>query len=300
MKKGIRVLAGLLVVQLGVLLLIYRPTAIMQDTPDGEPLAPFPAQRIDEIHIGDNKEQEAQLQLVDGTWLLPDLDGLPADASKIQSLIDTVTGDDIGWPVAETVAARQRFQVAAYYFRRRITFIGDGELLGTIYLGTSPGFRKVHARNDAQDEIYYLEFNAFDAPALSESWLDRKLLQIAEPMAIEGPDFGLIQEQGVWRNSAGGQPEQRELDALLLALRSLQVDAVADEDDQRSLSELTPSLSLRITDAVGSCKLELYELDGSYAAYSSRHALFFTLSAYDFDRLAGIDGKLLATAKPDM
>lgn len=299
MRKGIYALTGLLMLQLVILLLVYRPASILPDAPTGEPLAPFPTDRIDEIHIGDSKDQEAQLQMQDGVWSLPDFEGLPADASKIQSLIDAISSDDIGWPVAETVAARQRFQVAAYYFRRRITFIGDGELLGTIYLGTSPGFRKVHARNDAQDAIYNLEFNAFDAPAVSEGWLDRKLLQIADPQAIEGAGFSLVKEQGIWRNAAGGQPEQRELDALLLALRSLQVEAVADEDDQRTLSEMTPALSLRITDAAGTCDLELYELDGGHAAYSSRHALFFALSAYDFDRLAGIDGRLLAAVAPD-
>jgi hypothetical protein len=293
-KRIIVGLAGLLLLQLVVTVLVYRPPAMMQSEAAHAPLVRFTGPVIKEIHVGDERNREVILTREGDGWRLPDLDNLPADAEKVDALIEAITSKDHGWPVADTVAARQRFQVAAYHFRRRLTLIGEGELLGTVYLGTSPGFRQVHARNDAGEAIYSIAFNVFDAPAEPGGWLDRTLLQIGNPQAITGPGFALERRDNRWLNSAGTAPDDRELQALLLGLASLQVEAIADEDDQRSLAETGPALSLRIRDAEGEMTLELFQLGDAYAIYHSRYPVFFMLSAYDFDRLTGIDAARLA------
>ena len=141
MKRTIVALIVLLLLQLGLMVLVYRPPAIMHSEAAAAPLVRFTGSHIEEIHVGDNLDREVILAREGGSWRLPDLDNLPADRDKIDALLEAITSQDHGWPVADTVAARQRFQVAAYHFRRRLTLIGDGELLGPIYLGTSPGFR---------------------------------------------------------------------------------------------------------------------------------------------------------------
>ena len=83
----------------------------------------------------------------------------------ISDLIDALAYQPHGRPVADTVPARQRFHVAAYHYQRRLTLIGEGEMWATNYLGTSPGFRRVHARNDTGDALYSVKVNHFDAPA---------------------------------------------------------------------------------------------------------------------------------------
>jgi hypothetical protein len=40
--------------------------------------------------------------------------------------------------------------------------------------------------------------------------------------------------------------------------------------------------------------LELITLDGNHFIHSSEYPLFFELSAYDFDRLMGIDFRLVS------
>ena len=294
MKRIIIALAGLLLLQLGLMVLVYRPPAMIQSEARHAPLVRFTGSVLEEIHVHDDRDREVILAREGDRWRLPDLENLPADHDKVEALIKAITSQDHRWPVADTVAARQRFQVAAYHFRRRITLIGDGELLGTIYLGTSPGFRQVHARNDLGDAIYSIAFNAFDAPAEAGEWLDRKLLQIGNPDAITGPGFSLERRDNRWLNSAGKAPDDRELQALLVGLASLQVEAIADEDDQRSLAETEPTLSLRVSDAQGEIVLDLFKLDDTYAVYHSRQPVFFTLSAYDFDRLTRIDFDRLA------
>jgi len=288
-KRNILLLAALLLVQLGLLALVYRPPDMMQDNAARAPLVRFTGSYIEEIQIDDDRDRELVITLDNGRWRLPDLDNMPADSDKVEALIAAITRQDHGWPVADTVAARQRFQVAGYHFRRRITLVGDSELLGTIYLGTSPGFRQVHARNDTEEAIYSIEFNVFDAPTEPSQWLDRRLLQIGNPSSIAHADFRVELRDNRWLNSGGSAPDDRELQALLLALASLQVEGVASEDDQRSLSESEPAFSLAIVDSEGELMLELFVLDQGYAVYHSRYPVFFTLSAYDFDRLTSID-----------
>jgi hypothetical protein len=262
---------------------------IMESTP----LIQFDTQAIDEIHIEDSSGNETILVRDTRGWVIPELGSLPADWKKTQTLLDVVSSKTHGTPVADTVAARQRFRVASYHYRRRLSFISNGELRETIYLGTSPGFRRVHARNDTTDEIYSIPFNTFDAPGEQNEWLDRSILQVAKPDLIAGPGFQLVRDGDSWVNQNGGLPEARELEALLIALASIQIDGVANEDDQRSVTELEPDLTLQLAVAQRQIKLEFFSLgDGRYVL-SNEYPVFFSLAAYDYERILGLDPLLL-------
>ena len=298
MRSAITALSVLLGVQCLVAILLYWPEDMMPAMRDKRPLVSFNADLLDEIHISDRDNNEVILIRQGDTWLLPDLEELPADNKMVNGLIDALAYQAHGRPVADSIPARQRFQVAAYLYQRRLTLIGEGELLGTIYLGTSPGFRRVHARNDATSEIYSVNFNNFDAPASASAWLKRALVQVSDVEAIRGPGFTLEREGNTWLSTTGIAPDRRELDALLLALASQQIDGVADEDEQRTLAGTEPSLTLNITTPDGNERLEYFKLDQGRFVFSKRYPLFFRVSDYDFDRITGIDGALLAPQLP--
>ena len=193
------------------------------------------------------------------------------------------------WPVAHSSAARQRFEVADYLFQRRITLSAGDEQLDTIYLGTSPGFRKVHARHAGSDAIRAIFFNVYDAPADDNDWVDPRLLQVRTPMRIDADAYSINREGGEWRSGSGGIPDERELLALLTTLRSLQVQGVADEKYLRLLEDAEADLLLDIDSLSGKISLALYQLDGRHFIRSSEYPVFFRLNAYDYDRLSGID-----------
>ena len=211
----------------------------------------------------------------------------------INKMLAALTAETHGRPVADTIPARQRFQVADYHYQRRLNVISNGELTATIYLGTSPGFRKIHARNDASNSIYSIPFNIFEAPAFASGWLQRSLLQSNDIQSIKAPNYTLQMTDQGWRAANGIGPDYRELGALLLALGSLQADGVAEEDDQRSLSQATPELILEIEADGATQKLEFFTHGQDRFVYSSKYPLFFTISDYDFDRITGIDAGLL-------
>jgi hypothetical protein len=297
-KQAVLPLLLVLLIQCGLVAVVYWPPAAV-DTGVGErQLATATAEQIDEIHVGDEYGNEAVLLRAGDRWRLPELGDLPADPDKVAGLLAGVLTGDPGWPIAESAAARQRFQVADYRYQRRLALLAEGEAIDTIYLGTAPAFRKVHARNDGDNAIFALDFNSFDAPALDAAWLDPRLLQVRAPLAIAADGYALSWRDGHWLAGSGARPDQRELDALLGALRTLQIEGVADEDGQRELAQSEADLVLQVTSLGGDATLELFTLNGEHFIHSSNHGLFFSLSAYDYDRLMGIDPVLISGAGP--
>ena len=285
----------LLLLQCGLLAALYWPASDPQRQAPAAALAPVEAAAIDEIRIGDEHDNEAVLQRAGEHWLLPDLDGLPADPDQVGKLLAVLTGRISGWPVAQSGAARQRFQVADYLYQRRIALTCGGAPCGEIYLGTSLGFRKVHARSAGREEIYSIEFNAFDAPGSPGAWLDPRLLQVRTPLRITADGYSSVQlRDGDWLSGRGTPVDAREVLALTSALRSLQVDGVAGADTQRDLSQAQADLVLQVAGLGGEVTLELYRLGDRHFIHSSEYPLFFRLSAYDYDRLTGIDLRLVS------
>ena len=187
---------------------------------------------IDEIHIGDDYDNQAVLERVGDLWILPEMQELPADNARINDLLRRMGEEDPGWPVANTIAARQRFQVADYHYQRQVKLYAGGELADTIFLGTSPAYRKVHARNAVRDAIFSLNLNNFNVPALDAAWLDRKLLQIRAPLRISADAYSVHREGEAWRAGTGEIPDERELRALLGTCLLYTSDAA---DDRRGV-----------------------------------------------------------------
>ncbi len=283
-----------LLIQCGIIASLYWPVQSPRTGSTGQGLAAFSIDTIDELRIGDEFDNEAILVRSGEQWLLPDLENLPADPLRVHALLQSITGQPGNWPIAHSPAARQRFQVADYYYQRRLTLLSSGKNVATLYLGTSPGFRKVHARNDSQSAIYGITLDTVAASAVSANWLEPRLLQVRAPLRIDADLYNLHFENGVWRSGTGGVPDERELETLITALRTLQVDGVADEDLQRELFTAEADLVLNVESLAGEMTLELITLGNQHFIHSSEYPLFFTLSAYDFDRLMGIDFRLVS------
>lgn len=282
----------ILIIQCGLVVTVYWP-----DTEHGitaaQPMTTVAGDRISEIYIGDEFDNETVLQKVGERWFLPELEGLPADAAMVERLIAATTAGDENWPVADSIAARQRFRVASYHYRRRIRLLEDQQVVDTLYLGKSPGFRKIYARNETRNAIYSILFSAHEAPGNSDAWLDRRLLQIRTPVRIAADGYSLGREGDNWRSEIGRAPDQRELEALLSALRSLQVEGLANEDEQRDLAASDADLVLVVQGLAGDVTLELFRQGERCFIHSSEYPLFFRLSAFDYDRLVSIDPGLI-------
>ena len=287
----------LLVAQLFLTVLMYRQDSGEAGDTGNRAVVSAGAYVIDEIQVEDGSGGSVVLQRAGELWQLPQLSGLPASPEKVEKVLQKLTAEDPGWTVAHTLAARQRFQVADYHFRRKVTLASLGQTVGAVYLGTSPGFRKVHARNQLSDGIYSLDLNLYDLPSEAGKWLEPRLLQVRAPVAINADGYSLQRRGGEWRLGTGGAPEQRELQALLDALRNLQVLGVASQEQQRATEREEAVLILDISGLAGDTRLTFYRSGDDHYATSSEYPHLFKISAYDFDKLTGIDSLLLSGAQ---
>lgn len=293
MKRNLTSLLLILLIQAGLIAAVYWPGNESEYAPP-TPLLPFALDRVDTIYVGDEFDNETMLSKIGDRWVLPELENLPADGAMVEKLLDAVATNEDSWPVAHSVAARQRFRVASYHYRRRVSLFEGKDTLGTFFLGSSPGFRKIYARNEDQDGIYNILFSAQDAPGHNGGWLDKKLLQTRTPMRINADAYSLQREGAGWLSGIGQMPDERELEALLSTLRNLQIDGLASGDAQRDLAEAEADRIFAVESLAGKVTLELFQHDGKHYIHSSEYPLFFTLSAYDYDRLASIDYRLIS------
>jgi hypothetical protein len=287
----------ILLVQCVIVAVIIWPVETAQEGAAKQTLTPFSINEVDELHIGDKFDNEAVLVKSGNQWLIRNLKNLPADTARVDALLRGLTAGEGGWPIAHSQSARQRFQVASHYYQRRLTLLSAGEKLGTLYLGTSPGFRNVHARNASQDAIYSITLSNFETPAVSGSWLDPRLLQIRAPLRVDADLYSLHFKNSLWLSGSGGTPNEGELEALISTLKAIQVEGVAAGDTQRDLAAREADLVLEIQSLAGDMTLELSSLKGEYFIHSSEYPLFFKLNAHDFDRLEGIDVGLISGEK---
>jgi len=173
-------LAVLLAIQIGITSLLYWPREAATETP-GALLGDLTAEALERIVIHDDAAHSVTLLRGDAGWQI-EPGALPVDATRVQTLLDALA-TPTDYPVATTASAQQRFEVAQDKFQRRILMEHAGGS-HTVYLGSAPGFRKVHARRADEEAVYSIDFNTFDAPATANGWLERTLAQVEHPQQI--------------------------------------------------------------------------------------------------------------------
>ena len=300
MNRMIKLLGGLLVVQLLIAGWIFWPQQQTLQNDAQTSVVSIDADSIQRLVISDLKNSTV-IQRSDSNWVLPEYHYLPAEESKLTALLQQLPSLPQGWPVAQTEAAALRFEVAASNYQRKLEWIAGDEIVATLYLGTSPGFRKVHARRADSNEIYAITFNAFDAPAQQGQWFDQTLLQLENIDRVEGLDYALERNATGWQSDAGTQANVVAVDALINGLESLVASGVVSLETATILRETTAPPTL--VAHVGSARYEfrLFQIDDTYYIKRSDIDIYFNLSALDFDRLntANADSLFAANAAED-
>jgi len=271
-----------------------------------DPFLTFDASSVDAIVVSDG-ENTITVSRIDDVWRLDG--GLLADGDKMESMLEKLSDANGGWPVASSTSTARRFEVTEDKFQRRITVNAGDVEIADVFLGTSPGYRKVHARHRGADDVYSIEFSNFEAGIDLSWWLKKSLLQPTGELAA-------LQRPGRWRLDAGeegwsvaqGQgvdmPEQQlghELDQQKVAtfvrrFTGLNVLGLLD-----TALPSAPSFSFRLTDDDGVQSLKFFHLDeqDSYAATSDRVAGVFEVATYIAEQMDGDLADLAPDSEPD-
>jgi hypothetical protein len=290
-------LTGLLAAQvvLAGSLFVYN-----QNQRGGEPAAPllaFPVADVDRIVVRDNDDATTLVRNGDA-WQLPELSQLPANSSRVITLLDNLEKLKTQWPVASSAAGRERFEVTEDNFQRHLTLYQGETVLGEYYFGTSPGLRQAHARRAEDDDVYALAFNSSDLPADDNDWLQKDLLSIDGVTAIKGADFELVQQDDAWQLTPQPDVVETALDpdkakAMISALQNLRVLRVAESVPAGETHALT------VTTKDGS-KDYLFTRSGSqHFIKRSDLEQSFTISSNDYDKLGGATRASLLQSLPE-
>lgn len=256
-----------------------------------KPLFNFESQDIDSVKIEDGTDT---LTLVksDGTWFLPELHNLPADAEKINSILTKIHQIKTTWPVATSNTGQTRFEVAENKFQRRIQLHQETKVVADLYVGTSVGLRTYHVRKAKDDATMTADITNYELDTQERPWLDRAILSAKDIEAIEGQDYALQQVNGQWRFSQNNPllSENMQLDTekavnLAQVLEHLHVQNVIS---QSLATAPQPDIRLTVTDAVGNWDYEFRAMNGDYFVSRNDWDLLFQISKPDFDHIEKI------------
>lgn len=268
MNKTIGLLALLLAVQLLLALGLSRTGPDLTASAERAPLLAFDREAVDHILLEGPDDASITLKRADDAWTLAELDGFPADTTKVDQLLARLAELQGGVPAATSAAAHDRFRVAEDDFERRIRLSAAEESLATLYLGSSPGMGQIHARAGDSDVIQVVKLAAFDIPVKADAWIDRLMLRVPRQRiaAIEFDGLRIERAAGAAEGEEKDQPaphwqaaglaegerlDQQAADTLAERLSELSIGAVLGREAKAEYGLSDPALELSVTAAGG-------------------------------------------------
>jgi hypothetical protein len=282
MSSRIPLLAALLAAQLAIIALVFLLRGNDAAT-DSAVFLDFEPALVDRVSIADGDGDVAVLvrraEGDDGGWELEG--GHPADSVKIDDLLEDLASLKAPWPVATTTQSAQRFEVTGEDYQRHVVFSAADKPVADFYLGTSPGYRRVHARREAADEVFSIDFSNYQAPTAADDWLDKSLLAAAgEITSVARVDaWQAARSEEGWLIDAEAA-DSDAVDQLVDSLTSLRVMGPTEEPGE-------PQFELEVTDADGVVRYSISQVadEEEFVIASDRRDGHFRLASYNAGRL---------------
>jgi len=251
MKRRIIVLSGVLAAQLVLAAALNLAGEEYRVFQAEEKLLSFNKQELVGLRIEDSTNSVV-LKKQGGKWLLPVSGDFPASQRDVEQLLDKLATLEKGWPVARTRSAAQRFRVDEEQFERKLVLVADDDEQAILFVGSSPGFRKVYARPGDGNEIFAVDFNTWEADAKADDWIDKDILTLDESNVerIEMPGLILQREDGKLQMADLGEKEQtngEESRALLGKLTGLRIQSLLGTEAKPAYRQAEPALEVKIT-----------------------------------------------------
>ncbi len=295
MRRLITVLSVLLVLQLGL-------TAVLGITGRGfgavsstEPLLSFEHGSVDRIVIEVPDADPLILAKKDGGWRLPGHFDFPASPSKVEDFAAKLAGLQKLRPVATTGGAAKRFRVASDDFTRKVVLELDGSVVAGVYLGDSPGVRRVYARAEEEDAVYEVQLASHEASAKHQDWTDRTVLRIeGDIVRAELPGFSLARKDEDWTLEGLKDKETtdgEEAERVIRRLTNLSFDEVLGAEQKPEYKQDEPDLKYKLELESGDAVEHVFsrpEEGDDFVLKVSTQPYYFKVPAYSVEPLLGL------------
>jgi hypothetical protein len=285
----------LLVMQL---LLIIGVFAYQQNSNlkiDAKPLLEIETTDIDRLVIQD-ASNKVSLQKSGTEWLLPDQQ-LPVDKQKLEDILQKLGAIQLTWPVTTTSSSHERFEVAGTKFQRRIELFQGGAKKADIWLGTSPGFKKIHVRREGENQVYAVELTSFEFAVTEKDWLQKDLLAIKDVNVIRAGDYEIQKSGDNWnfvnQDTSAGKVNAAKASELANAFNGLQI--------QEPVTQVPQGESIKVVakSAAGEFEYDFITADNNYFVKRNDQSMHFKISQNEFERIARVDKKALTASEPE-
>ena len=195
MTLGNKILAGLLALQVVVLVVVFWPRS--SDADGGKLFPGLQAVNVTAVTISDSEGRSIRLARTPFGCVLPEADDYPCEENRLPDFLTRVEDITKTSLVAETRASHARLKVAEDDFERLIELeTAEGER-HRFYLGTSPRTGSGHVRADGQDRVYLAPaLSAAVAPVDAGFWVDPAYVKVN---ADQVTSFALDNTQGAFR-----------------------------------------------------------------------------------------------------
>ena len=252
MNRLLKILASVLALQAGLAVLLHFTSGNMSAYTSDEKLISVEADSWDKIVIEDGEKPALVMMEKNGTWVLPDHYGFPASKTKLDSFTNKLREIKRSWPVATTKGAAKRFKVKEDGYEKKIAFYKGDKKLETLFIGSSPDFRKVHVRVSGDNDIYAIEFSAYEADVDPDGWVDKDFLHLKEDAIaqIKMPSFTLARKEGKWVVSGLKKSEEtvpEESSSLVSKLADISFREVLGTENKPGYRQSSPALIIAAT-----------------------------------------------------
>lgn len=236
MNSKIEWLLGLVLAQLALVGVILFSGSLAQN--ESPTFSDLKENQIKAIVVSD-LESEVRIEKGEAQWSVDDYLG---DADKITGIVEKILALDAAWPVANSVSAAERFEVATDKYQRKLSFYGnEGETLESFYLGTSPSYQRVHARQAGSGDIFSVKLSNYEFGLKKDDWLDKSLAKITgditevhlvAPNERDSVKRSLVERDGVWEIE-GQLADQASAKNYVTRFGNLRVLGIADGSGEK-------------------------------------------------------------------
>jgi hypothetical protein len=272
-------LAGLLVLQVALILLFRSPFTGASTSAELHPLLPgLEAFSPERLELQGEEDKTLTLRKQGQGWVVQQVDDFPADATKVDEVLKELREIKVRRPVVTSPRYHAAFEVTddENQGRIRIWDAQEGEAKVDLILGSSPNYQITHVRKAGDDPVYEARgIAAYEFRPEASGWVDKDLVDIEESQLVGvkltngAGSFELAREEGNWKVTAPADQAAVELDgekveSLLRTARTIRLaDAIGKADPQaQGFADPAASLELRRTAPDGTTETVVVQIGG--------------------------------------
>lgn len=177
MTRTQQILSVVLVAQIILAVIVFWPQPVAER---GELLfEDLSADQIVAIAIDDDTGNSVALERDGDGWVVSNTDGYPANAEKIEPLLEKLAEIKTGRMVASNPESYDRLQVGDDSFMRRIWFKDASGSEFILFTGSSVGAGATHVRRAGAGEVFLTDrVNSWEFGSEARNWIDVVYLAI--------------------------------------------------------------------------------------------------------------------------